>query len=331
MSSEAPRYEVLSARIEKLERENRTMKRSALAFLVLPVAFLVMAQAPKPAPAPTAIPTPAPTQSPASTPPQTPSPAQTAAPAPPKAPLPAQAPASRVVVASEFVLKDASGHMRARLWFGPKPGKSPSTALLTFYDSNGDRDLASLTVDGTAHSANLNLGGLTTGSPSLSLSADSKGSYAAFQSAGKLQGIQLAAESQTARVALSGTGDPSKAIVSMTSSADGGELDVNDAQAGASVGLSTKGKPGVTVRDREGRSALLANDHLSFGDPQNNFPVVLYAGKDGPFFNLQDAQGFNVQMGVSRTITKTTGKRLTSSAASLRMFNDKGDLLWSAP
>jgi hypothetical protein len=97
------------------------------------------------------------------------------------------------------------------------------------------------------------------------------------------------------------------------------------------VALSTKGKTGVTVRDREGRSALLANDHLSFGDPQNNFPVVLYAGKDGPFFNLQDAQGFNVQMGVSRTITKTTGKRLTSSAASLRMFSDKGDLLWSAP
>jgi hypothetical protein len=331
MSSEAPRYEVLSARIEKLERENRTMKRSALAFLVLPVAFLVMAQAPKPAPAATATPTPAPTQSPASTPPQTPSPAQTAAPAPAKAPLPAQAPASRVVVASEFVLKDASGHMRARIWFGPKPGKSPSTALLTFYDSNGDRDLASLTVDGTAHSANLNLGGLTTGSASLSLSADSKGSYAAFQSAGKLQGIQLAAESQTARVALSSTGDPSKAIVSLTSGADGGELDVNDAQTGASVALSTNGKTGVTVRDREGRSALLANDHLSFGDPQNNFPVVLYAGKDGPFFNLQDAQGFNVQMGVSRTITKTTGKRLTSSAATLRMFNDKGDLLWSAP
>jgi hypothetical protein len=304
------------------------MKRSALAILVLPIAFLVMAQAPKSP----AAPTPAPAQSPTPTQPQTTQPPKSAAiPAPAKAPVPAQAPVGRVVVASEFVLKDASGHMRARLWFGPKPGKSPSTALLTFYDSNGDRDLASLTVDGTAHSANLNLGGLTTGSPSMSLSADSKGSYATFQSAGKLQGIQLAAESQTARVSLSGMGDPSKAIVSMTSSADGGELNVNDAQAGASVALSTKGKTSVTVRDREGRSALLANDHLSFGDPQNNFPVVLYAGKDGPFFNLQDAQGFNVQLGVSRTITKTTGKRLTSSAASLRMFNDKGDLLWSAP
>ena len=329
MSAESPRYEVLSARIEKLERENRTMRRSALAFLVLPVAFLVMAQAQSPKSP--VVPTPSPAQPPTPTQPQTQSPASTATPAPAKASVPAQAPVSRVVVASEFVLKDASGHMRARLWFGPKPGKSPSTALLTFYDSNGDRDLASLTVDGTAHSANLNLGGLTTGSPSMSLTADSKGSYAAFQSAGKLQAIQLAAESETSRVSISGAGDPSKAIVSMMSSADGGELDVNDAQAGASVALSAKGKIGVTVRDREGRSALLANDHLSFGDPQNNFPVVLYAGKDGPFFNLQDAQGFNVQMGVSRTITKTTGKRLTSSAASLRMFNDKGDLLWSAP
>jgi hypothetical protein len=334
MNPETRNYD-LSERIAKLERENRRMKRSALALLLLPVAFLVMAQAQAPKPNPNLTPAPAqsPTANPAATPapatPPVPNPAQAAAPA--KPPLPAAAPASRVVVASEFVLKDASGHMRARLWFGPKPGKSPSTALLTFYDSNGDRDLASLSVDGTAHSANLNLGGVTTGTASMSLSTDAKGSHAAFQSAGKQQNIQVSAESETSRIFLSAPGDPSKAVVNLTSGADGGELQVNDAQASGVVALSTRNKPGVSVKDRDGRSALLASDHLSFGDPQNNFPVVLYAGKDGPFFNLQDAQGFNVQMGVSRTITNTTGKRLTSTAAALRMFSDKGDLLWSAP
>jgi len=286
MSDEAPCYEVLSARIAKVERENRRMKRTALALLVLPLAFLVMGQSQ----------------------------------------------ATRVVVANEFVLKDASGHMRARLWFGLKPTKSPTTAFLTFYDSSGNQDLVSLAADGVEHSASLNLGGVMTGSPSLTLSAEAKGSYASFETAGnKLQGIQLSAETEKSRISLSGIGDPLKGGVNLTDSTEGGELHVNDAQGNAGVAILTKGKDGVSVMDREGRSVLLVGDHLSFGDSQNNFPAVLYGGNDGPFLNLEDAKGFNVQLGVSKTITKTTGQRRTSSAASLRMFNDKGDLLWSAP
>jgi hypothetical protein len=286
MSADAPSYEVLAARITKVERENRKIRRAALALLVFPLALLVMGQS------------------------------QT----------------TKVVVANEFVLKDLSGHTRARLWLGPKQTKSPSTAFLTLYDSSGVRDLVSLAADSAEHSASLNLGGLITDAPSLALSADTKGSYASLQAAGnKLKGLQLLAETEKSQISLSGTGNPLKGGVNLSDGAEGGEVHVNDAQGDASVALFARGQDGVSVKDRAGRSVLLVGDHVSFGDTQNNFPAVLYGGKDGPFLNLEDAQGFNIQLGVSKTITKTTGQHRTSSAASLRMFNDKGDVLWSAP
>jgi hypothetical protein len=285
MTDEGTECKALVERIGKVERENRRMKRLALALLILPSALLLMAQSP----------------------------------------------ATQVVVANQFVLKDASGHTRARLWFGPKPTKSPKAVLLTFYDSTGTRDLISLTADSAEHSANLNLGGLITGSPSLTLSADAKGSYASLEStSNKLQGIQLAAETEKSRLFLSVTGDLLKGGVNLTDGTEGGELHVKDAQHNASVDILANGSDGVSILDRDGRSVLLVGDHLSFGDSQQNLPAVLYGGKDGPFLNLGDAQGFNVQLGVSKTVT-TTGQHRTSSAASLRMFNDKGEILWSAP
>jgi len=285
MTAEGTDYKALVERIGKVERENRRMKRIALALLIFPLALLLMAQSQ----------------------------------------------ATRVVEANEFTLKDVSGHTRARLWFGQKPGKSPKAVLLTFYDATGKRDLITLAADSAEQSANLNLGGLITGSPSLSLSADAKGAYASLESTGnKLQGIQLSAEAEKSSLSVSGTGDASKGGVNLTDGAEGGQLQIKDAQNNASVQILANGRDGVSVLDREGRSALLLGDHLSFGDTQQNFPAVLYGGKEGPFLNLQDAQGFNVQLGVSKTIT-TSGQRRTSSAASLRMFNDKGEIVWWAP
>jgi hypothetical protein len=285
MTAEGTEYKALVERIGKVERENRRMKRIALALLILPSALLLMAQSQ----------------------------------------------GTRVVDANEFTLKDVSGHTRARLWFGQKPGKSPKAVLLTFYDATGKRDLITLAADSAEQSANLNLGGLITGSPSLSLSADAKGAYASLESTGnKLQGIQLSAEAEKSSLSVSGTGDASKGGVNLTDGAEGGQLQIKDAQNNASVQILANGRDGVSVLDREGRSALLLGDHLSFGDTQQNFPAVLYGGKEGPFLNLQDAQGFNVQLGVSKTIT-TSGQRRTSTAASIRMFNDKGEIVWWAP
>ena len=96
MTDKGTDYEALLERIGKVERENRRMKRGALALLIFPLAFMVMAQSP----------------------------------------------ATKIVEANAFVLRDASGHCwRARLWFGPKPTKSPAAAILTFYDATGERGI----------------------------------------------------------------------------------------------------------------------------------------------------------------------------------------------
>ncbi len=234
-----------------------------------------------------------------------------------------QSQATKVVEANEFVLKDASGHMRARLWFGLNPTKSPTTTLLTFYNSTGQPDLITLAANEQDHSANLILGGPS--GASLNLSADAKGSYASFQPAvNKLQGIQLSAEAGGSRLSLQGAGDLSKGI-SLADSKAGGELYVNDPQGDAGVSIMAKqGQDGVSVQSGQGALALLKGDYLSLGDEKS--PAVLSGGKDGP-----DAQGFNVQLGVSETVSKTTGQQRTSSAASLQMFNGKGDIIWSAP
>jgi hypothetical protein len=242
-----------------------------------------------------------------------------------------QSQATRVVEANEFVLKDASGHMRARLWFGLNPTKSPTTTFLTFYDSTGESDLITLAANEQDHSANLILGGTVTLAPSLMFSTNTKGSYASFETPGsnKLQGIQLSAEAGKSTVSVSGTGGMFKGV-SLSDSAEGGELYVNDAQGDAGVSVIAKqGKDGVSVQNGQGALALLNGDNLSLGDEKS--PAVLSGGKDGPYLNLSDAQGFNVQLGVSKTVSKTTGQQHTSSAASLQMFNGKGDVIWSAP
>jgi hypothetical protein len=242
-----------------------------------------------------------------------------------------QSQATKVVEANEFVLKDASGHMRARLWFGLKPTKSPARTFLTFYDSTGESDLITLTANAQDRSADLTLGGLITTTPSLNLSTNAKGSYASFEAPGsnRLQGIELLAEAGKSTVLVSGTGDIFKGV-SLTDSAEGGELYVNDAQGDAEVSIMAKqGKDFVSVQNGQGASALLNGDSLSLGDEKS--PAVLSGGKDGPYLNLSDAQGFNVQLGVSKTVSKTTGRQQTSSAASLQMFNGKGEVIWSAP
>jgi hypothetical protein len=126
-------------------------------------------------------------------------------------------------------------------------------------------------------------------------------------------------------------GDSVNGGVNLADGAEGGELHVKDAKGNAGVNLLAKGNEALSLVDREGRSVLLVGDHLSFGDSQQSLRAVLYGGKDGPYLNLSDAQGFNVQLGVSKTIVKTTGKQLTSSVATLRMFDADGNIIWSAP
>jgi hypothetical protein len=48
------------------------------------------------------------------------------------------------------------------------------------------------------------------------------------------------------------------------------------------------------------------------------------AGMMDRFSTLKALERLVFRLGVSKTIAKTTGQHITSSAASLRMFDDKG-------
>jgi hypothetical protein len=95
----------LLSRVERVEKENRRLKRGALAFLLAIASVGVMAQTKQ----------------------STPSSSQKR-----RAPAPAPAPAGPTAVeAQSFILKDSNGHVRAELGLA---GSSPS---LKFKDENG--------------------------------------------------------------------------------------------------------------------------------------------------------------------------------------------------
>lgn len=105
--SETTKLETLLSRVERLEKENRRLKRGALAFVLLIASVGLMAQT---------------RQSP-----PTSSQRQKG-----RAPAPAPAPAGPTAVeAQAFILKDSNGHVRAELGL---TGSSPS---LKFKDESG--------------------------------------------------------------------------------------------------------------------------------------------------------------------------------------------------
>jgi hypothetical protein len=68
-----------------------------------------------------------------------------------------QSQATKVVEANGFVLKDASGKVRAQLAFGGQPSKSPDEARLDFFDVSGNV-MASLIADSKTQQEWLGLG-----------------------------------------------------------------------------------------------------------------------------------------------------------------------------
>jgi hypothetical protein len=45
----------------------------------------------------------------------------------------------------------------------------------------------------------------------------------------------------------------------------------------------------------------------------------------------RDSKGFQTIIGSADLVTPPTGETRQTSAASIRMFNDKGDVIWAAP
>jgi hypothetical protein len=102
-----------------------------------------------------------------------------------------------------------------------------------------------------------------------------------------------------------------------------------------SLGFAT-GMPGMVLTDANGQMrALLAAStdganldlYDEHGDPRASFSYETDHSK----LVLSDAHGFSTAIGNVDLVTPSTGESRQTSAASLRMFNDKGDVIWAAP
>jgi hypothetical protein len=92
-----------------------------------------------------------------------------------------------------------------------------------------------------------------------------------------------------------------------------------------------------------GGLSFLSLDYTSEGGPEIGLDrsgpqlpkeggVAFHVGSDGePVVVLYDGQGFTMKLGSAETRDTATGQTQSSSAASILMFNKKGNLIWRAP
>lgn len=59
--------------------------------------------------------------------------------------------------------------------------------------------------------------------------------------------------------------------------------------------------------------------------------VWLSAEESGPIIGIRDDDGFNAALGSAALVTRVTGEKRKTSAASLTLFGKDGNVLWSAP
>jgi hypothetical protein len=150
MTDETHEKDLIVSRIERLEKQNRRLKRGALACLVAIASFGMMGQAQR---------------------------KSTKAPAPALAPAPAPFVMPKNIEAESFVLKDANGHERAELSMG---GTGPNfklldqsgTALVTLSLNDGAPTGPFLLLSDPQHHATLSMSVLAGAGSQLSLTGE---------------------------------------------------------------------------------------------------------------------------------------------------------------
>ena len=59
--------------------------------------------------------------------------------------------------------------------------------------------------------------------------------------------------------------------------------------------------------------------------------ISVETDSDGAALRLSDSRGFSTTIGSADLVTPSTGETHQTSAASIRMSNDKGNVIWAAP
>jgi hypothetical protein len=214
-----------------------------------------------------------------------------------------QARPSRVVEANEFVLKDSAGRVRARLSM-----EGTNRPTLSFYDENshipaslagGDEPFLVLNRAGSNEQVSLGANKTLYG-----LALYDKTIRVGLSVQKGVPGLDLFDESGKRRAAI--TAPPTGPTFNLTDS---------DGKAGFTLWVAPFG----------------AGPDLSMYDSAGKLRVDLVAPPGGPSLKLSDQDGFSTILGSTDLLIPRTGRKESTSAASLVLFGKDGKVLWSAP
>lgn len=254
-----PELQAITERVQKLERENRWLKRAGLSVLMLAAAALLMGQA-RP---------------------------------------------SRTVEANEFVLKDAVGKVRARLSM-----EETDRPTLTFYGKNALIPASASLAGGDEPFLVLHRAG-SNGQVQLSANAHFLG-LGLYEKA-----IRVGLAVQKGVPALDLFDENGKSRAAITAPPTGPTFNLTDSDSKAGFNLWV--------------TALGAGPDFSMYDSGGKLRVDLVAPPGGPSMKLEDENGFSTIIGSTDLLAPRTGRKESTSAASLVLFGKDGKVLWSAP
>lgn len=220
-----------------------------------------------------------------------------------------QAPAKKIITANEFVLQDASGTARARL-----------SMEMT------DRPTLSFYKDKTTLVASLAAGD----EPFLSL-----------QRVGTPEQVQLGAKKEWVGLAIY-----EKEIRAGVSVQKGiAALDVFDEKGKPQASLTSSGvvagiplDPGLNIHDTNSPASLSieispsgAGPSFSMYDSTGQKRIGFAVPNGAPSLRLTDKEGFSTTLGSADLLVPSTGRKESTSAASIVLFGKDQKVLWSAP
>ena len=115
----------------------------------------------------------------------------------------------------------------------------------------------------------------------------------------------------------------------------GGTGPVGNAYASLKLGENATTQE-FTITSPSGRGGVTLSDGgLVMGAyPQNREYGSVFLqgpGGSGPALEITDSQGYKAQLGVTNTLTRVTGEKHTTSAASLVLSSKDGKVIWQAP
>jgi hypothetical protein len=210
--------------------------------------------------------------------------------------LMAQKPVTRTVEAQGFVLKDATGEVRAELHM------ADSGPELRLYDSQ--------------HNTFALIGASKKTGPLLALDAGGRGfvGLSISEKAGPLLSLEMG-----------------KANANLTVDRGGPSLHL-EGLGGSAWAKVDEGGPSLHLEGSEGSTWARVNELGPYLELEGlGGSMSARANEHEATLSLKDSEGFHTSVGTQALLTSNTGEKTQTSAASIHLFDPKGNALWSAP